>query len=360
MPKPLNYFDIEIHGGVLVTRVHNNVGSVPLRLFGVEINALRSYLTELGASNLLFEIQPTSALNSEQIRGMVFFAREVRQRGGTCAFCGGGPQIQQNLSRFGFSKPTDWSPTLAEGLVATGGAAVAPTMPAYIPVPAVHVLPMPPGAVVPPVPASPTPISPAAPTGPATARPTATAAASRPVVRDRLLPAHELTLRANRRQPILESDQVCSHLAQRIREESERFGFAVWAFVFMPDHFHLLVHTERLNADSGAFLESIKQSFQERAIELLAEQAPQVLSRLRGQQGGRTVYELWQLTTGQNRNIDFSRPVRPLVNHLHENPVRKGLVMDPLEWKWSSAGSYAGRPLQELQHSPVPPELLDR
>lgn len=352
MPKPLNYFDIEIYGGTLVTRVHSNVGSAPLRLFGVEINALRSYLSEIGARSLLLEIQSTSALNSEQIRGMVFFAREVRQRGVACAFCGGGPDVQQTLSRFGLSKPTDWSPTLAEGLVAVGGAAVYPTMPAYVPIPA------PPPVAVPPM----MPVMP----GTAPASPATAVQASRPAPartsapRERLLPAHELTLRANRRQPILESDLVCSHLAERIREESDRFDFSVWAFVFMPDHFHLLVHTERLNADIGAYLDAIKQSLQDKAIEVLTEQAPQVLGRLRSQQGGRTVYELWQRTTGQNRNVDFTRPLRPLIDHLHENPVRKGLVTEPLDWKWSSAGSYAGRPLQELQHSPVPPELLDK
>jgi putative transposase len=360
MPKPLNYFDIEIYGGTLVTRVHSDVGGVPLRLFGVEINALRAYLTELGANNLLFEIQPTSALNAEQIRGMVFFAREVRQRGGTCAFCGGGPEVQQTLSRFGLSKPADWSPMLAEGLVALGGGSAYPNIPGFVPVPAAPLMPTLPAIAVPSTGVGPAPVQPAAAPSPPASRPASAGHTNRSAPRDRLLPAHELTLRANRRQTILESDLVCSHLAERIREESDRFDFSVWAFVFMPDHFHLLVHTERLSSDIGAYLDAVKQSFQERAIEILAEQSPQLLGRLRSQQGGRTTYDLWQLTTGQNRNVDFSRPVRPLIDHLHENPVRKGLVMEPLEWKWSSAGSYAGQPLPELQHTPVPPELLDR
>lgn len=364
MPKPLNYFDIEIYGGVLVTRVHSNVGSVPLRLFGVEINALRTYLTELGATNLLFEIQPTSALSPEQIRGMVFFAREVRQRGGACAFCGGGAEVQKALSRFGLSKPTDWSPALADGLIALGGAAASPLMPAYVPVPAAPGVPAPAGvAAIPPVQASPASVraalTPAAPASrPAPGQTNRPPAPWKPPQRGLFLPAHEITLRAHHRQPILVTSRVCSHLAQQIRAVSNQLDYSVWAFVFMHDHFHLLVQSQRLNYEIGDYVDSIKKAFQEKAVELLAEDAPQVLGRLRSQQGGRLIYDFWQRTSGQNRNVEYSLPVRPLIKHLHENPVRKGLVLTPLEWKWSSAGSYAGRPLQELQHDPVPPELL--
>jgi len=364
MPKPLNYFDIEIHGGVLVTRVHSSVGSVPLRLFGVEINALRSYLTELGATHLLFEIQPTSALNAEQIRGMVFFAREVRQRGGACAFCGGGAEVQKALSRFGLSKPTDWSPALADGLIALGGAAAYPIMPAHVPVPSPPGVSVPAGGMVPPVPTSPAPAQavrmPATPAlRPAPAGQTNRASTPwQPPQRGLFLPAHEITLRAHHRQPILVTSRVCSHLAQQIRAVSDQLNYSVWAFVFMHDHFHLLVQSQRLNYEIGDYVDAIKKAFQEKAVELLAEDAPQVLGRLRSQQGGRLIYDFWQRTSGQNRNVEYSLPVRPLINHLHENPVRKGLVATPLEWKWSSAGSYAGRPLQELQHDPVPPELL--
>jgi putative transposase len=361
MPKPLNYFDIEIHGGTVVTRVHSDLGNVPFRLLSVEINALRSYLNELGTKQLLIEIQPTSGLNAEQIRGLVFFAREFRQRGAVCAFSSGGPEVQRALSKFGLSKPTDWYPTTPEGVIALGGGIGFPTMPPAGPISVAPVMSVPPVLAVPLVQAFPNPAAtPVPPIMPASAgrsiRPGAGRISS---PEGRVLPAHELTLRANRRQPILESDLVCAHLAERIRAESDQFEFSVWAFVFMPDHFHLLVRSKRLNYDIGDYLAAIKQSFQERAVDLLSEHAPQVLGRLRSQQGGRTVYELWQLTTGQNRSVDFSRPLRPLVNHMHENPVRKGLVMDPLEWKWSSAGSYAGRPLKELQHDPAPPELLD-
>ena len=31
-----------------------------------------------------------------------------------------------------------------------------------------------------------------------------------------------------------------------------------------------------------------------------------------------------------------------VVNYIHNNPVKAGLVADPADWRWSSAGSYLG------------------
>ena len=151
---------------------------------------------------------------------------------------------------------------------------------------------------------------------------------------------------------------ACVHLAEQIRIVSEQFRFSIWAFVFMPDHFHLLVQSKQLNYDIGDFLEAIKQAYQEKGVEALGEHAPQVLSRLRRRQGSKYVYDFWQKTSGQNRNVEYTLPVRPLITHLHENPVRRGLVERATDWKWSSAGAYAGAPLRELRPDAVPDELL--
>ena len=126
----------------------------------------------------------------------------------------------------------------------------------------------------------------------------------------------------------------------------------------MPDHFHLLVQSKQLNYDIGEYLEAIKQAFHEKGVEVLGEHAPQVLSRLRRRVGKSYAYDFWQRTSGQNRNVEYTLPVSPLIRHLHENPVRRGLVERATDWKWSSANAYAGKPLAELQPDPVPPELL--
>lgn len=362
MPPLLNYFDLYRVYATLVVQVRPHVGAVPAREFGVELNVVRANFLDPGILNLVVDVQPTSDLTDEQLRGLVFLLRDARQRGGICIFSGGAADLPPMLARFGLTQPTDWFPTQAHALAAIHAASMpAMTAPFIAPPPMMpHMVPPP---MMQPPPAAPAPVarprvpSPT-PAPPRPAPPAETANQWTPPPRGRFFPAHELTLRAHHRQPILESEQVCAHLAERIRAESDRCNFAVWAFVFMPDHFHLLVQSRQLNYDVIAFLDSIKQSFEERAIEILSDQSPQVLNRLRSKQGGRVAYDFWQRTSGQNRHIDFTRPLRPLINHMHENPVRRGLVSNPLEWTWSSAGAYAGRPHAQLQPDTVPPELL--
>jgi hypothetical protein len=46
-----------------------------------------------------------------------------------------------------------------------------------------------------------------------------------------------------------------------------------------------------------------------------------------------------------------------MVEYLHLNPVRKGLVASPADWKWSSAGYFLrGQQLPSLGVTPIPPE----
>jgi hypothetical protein len=47
-----------------------------------------------------------------------------------------------------------------------------------------------------------------------------------------------------------------------------------------------------------------------------------------------------------------------MIEYAHENPVRKGLVTDACQWKWSSARHYAGSQ-SPILIDPIPPEWLD-
>jgi hypothetical protein len=40
-------------------------------------------------------------------------------------------------------------------------------------------------------------------------------------------------------------------------------------------------------------------------------------------------------------------------DYIHDNPVRRGLVSRPADWKWSSAGWFDGKPLNDLKPDPI-------
>lgn len=50
----------------------------------------------------------------------------------------------------------------------------------------------------------------------------------------------------------------------------------------------------------------------------------------------------WQKGGGHDRNVRDEEELWEKVRYIHRNPVKRGLVREPWEWKWSSARWYAG------------------
>ena len=60
----------------------------------------------------------------------------------------------------------------------------------------------------------------------------------------------------------------------------------------------------------------------------------------------------WQPGGGYDRNITSTEALRAVIDYIHANPVRRGLVARAEDWEWSSARWYAGlRPVKlEMDH----------
>jgi len=129
------------------------------------------------------------------------------------------------------------------------------------------------------------------------------------------------------------------------------------AAVVMPEHVHLLV-SEPERGDPSIVMRVLKQSF-----------ARRLLGRLRAAAHLRQS-SLWDtaLTEGhvwQHRFYDFvvfseKKRVQKL-RYMHRNPVTRGLVLAPYQWKWSSYHHYAtGEPGPVLVNATRKAELRVR
>lgn len=54
--------------------------------------------------------------------------------------------------------------------------------------------------------------------------------------------SHELTFSCFRRFAFLKAERTCQWLADAIQTARVKHSFDLWAYVFMPDHVHLIVH----------------------------------------------------------------------------------------------------------------------
>jgi putative transposase len=68
---------------------------------------------------------------------------------------------------------------------------------------------------------------------------------------------------------------------------------------------------------------------------------------------GNPVFRFWQTGGGFDHNIFNEHPLHEVIRYIHQNPVRRGLVDEALEWKWSSARFWEGNSDVALKMDPL-------
>ncbi|MGH9378501.1 MAG: REP-associated tyrosine transposase, partial [Terriglobia bacterium] len=111
-------------------------------------------------------------------------------------------------------------------------------------------------------------------------------------------------------------------LARVMLMRREERGFLLTAWVFLPDHWHIILGI-RYPQTISLVLEAIKVSSTRQM-------------NTRHKESGR----LWQ---GRffDRALRAVKEYNETIGYIHWNPVRRGLVKRPGEWAWSSYQDYA-------------------
>ena len=152
---------------------------------------------------------------------------------------------------------------------------------------------------------------------------------------------HELTFSCYRGLPLLSSDAWCGYLADAITAACEAHDFELNAFVFMPNHVHLLVCPLLSDGVEDAiprFLAAVKRPTSVRAkIDLEHANSPLLRELVVRERPGREVFRFWQEGPGYDRNIEQDQSLAAAIEYIHLNPVRKGLCERSVDWYWSSA-----------------------
>jgi putative transposase len=152
---------------------------------------------------------------------------------------------------------------------------------------------------------------------------------------------HELTFSCYRQLPLLDSEAAKVRLARCIDAAGDETGIELVAFVFMPEHVHLLTYAHDRNPDIRLYLARIKQPFSKQMKDAISESDPTLAARLTVQERpGKSCFRFWQAGGGYDRNLFSPQAIAAALNYLHANPVKRGLCERAIDWKWSSAKLY--------------------
>jgi len=152
---------------------------------------------------------------------------------------------------------------------------------------------------------------------------------------------HELTFSCYRRIKLLTNNPWRAKLSQSIDEACQAVGCFLAAFVYMPEHVHLLVWGIKAQEDVSELLSRIKQPVSVQVHADLAQRPGRLLSRLIVRdRPGRQIFRFWQEGPGFDRNLFTASAVQASIDYIHNNPVARGLCPKARDWRWSSARFY--------------------
>ncbi|WP_175517492.1 REP-associated tyrosine transposase [Planctomicrobium piriforme] len=155
--------------------------------------------------------------------------------------------------------------------------------------------------------------------------------------------AHFLTFSCWKRWPLLNRDRSRQWVIDALNQARLEQQMAIWAYVIMPEHLHLLIAPQPREYEMRVLLAAVKSPVSRKAKAFLVETGnTEWLTRLTTHHGDRTVFRFWQPGGGYDENLWNARPIREVIDYIHANPVRRGLVERPTDWKWSSARAHAG------------------
>jgi putative transposase len=128
---------------------------------------------------------------------------------------------------------------------------------------------------------------------------------------------HFVTFSCFRRQPFLNSPKLRTLFEDALERMRLRYGFFVVGYVVMPEHVHLLVSEPQTGLLADA-LKALKLS-----VSLRSSERPFWSARY---------YDF---------NVFTEKKRIEKLKYTHRNPVVRGLVEAPEDWKWSSFLYYA-------------------
>ncbi len=164
---------------------------------------------------------------------------------------------------------------------------------------------------------------------------------------------HFATANTNRRIPLFRSPSLCQGFFASLMDLRASFPFELFAYVLMPDHFHLLLRPP--DGDISRLVQKIKSLSARRLIETLtANGSNQILQSLRKVNLGRRAhtYQVFQQSFRDLR-LWSTWMIHQKIDYIHANPVNEDMAENVAAYRWSSWGT-----MYEQSQEPIPIDPL--
>ena len=139
--------------------------------------------------------------------------------------------------------------------------------------------------------------------------------------------------------PLLAAPWARDILLRDLEFYREKYSCKILAYVIMPEHYHMVMEFQRPE-DLHRWLHDFQLHTANEIAKLLRQTfAPEDLSVYMRHANGRSKLAVWK-EQARALEIVSEAVLRAKIEYVHNNPVNRKLVSDPLLWLWSSWRNY--------------------
>lgn len=161
---------------------------------------------------------------------------------------------------------------------------------------------------------------------------------------------HFLTFSCFRRQALLGTPDLRDLFLNILKETCEKYETRNDGWVIMPEHVHLL-----LTPHQGEAITAILQVIKQRYSRALKKADPHLYEAITVRTAHPPPMPVWE-SRFYDFNVRTEDSFYEKLRYIHNNPLKRGLVIRPQDWKWSSYSYY----LKESQRRYAPHPTLSR
>ncbi len=141
---------------------------------------------------------------------------------------------------------------------------------------------------------------------------------------------------------VFTEDRYCDILVRNISHYQEKYRFKILGYVIMPSHFHWIVEVQpEIGTISDVMRDLKKYSAWDLMDALEKNGRKDLIGLFKGAAEGnpRQKRKFW-MERFDDEVIRNVKMLRTKLNYIHYNPVKAGLVVEPEDYKYSSARNY--------------------
>ena len=142
---------------------------------------------------------------------------------------------------------------------------------------------------------------------------------------------HFISCSCYHRLPFLRTARRRDRLLSILEQTRRRYRFVVVGYVVMPEHIHLLITEPEVDTPS-----TVMQVLKQRTARALLPTRKRADARQRSLFPDATLRTPFWQARFYDFNVWTTRKRVEKLRYMHRNPVKRGLVISPEQWRWSS------------------------